>query len=178
MGPAAHPAAENLVELLDERSTLFQNRDELLLHHLRAYLLATLSDIGVPKDSMPYIIDGLANSDDRMAQVFAAAARAAAALGPEAAEVVPLLMRALEPEFVDRPVASDLSARMPHPKGPNTSPRFEAIKALQSMGSAAAEALPLLRKIAEEPAHREDDGYFPPRREAARRAIEAISETE
>ena len=49
--------------LLSERSHLYRNREKGWVHPLRAYILVTLADIGVPAGAKPYILDFLTNSD-------------------------------------------------------------------------------------------------------------------
>ena len=86
VGPPAREAALDLVVVLSG-DELFAGRRDLHDMALRTYLLVTLAEIGVPSAALPAILSNLRSG---MPPAFAAAARAAAALGPEAATAVPL----------------------------------------------------------------------------------------
>jgi HEAT repeat protein len=143
IGPTHSSVSETLVSLLSEQSPIYRNRSEYVAHHLRAFILATLAETGVPKTALPYILDSLANSDDRRAGIFAAAARAAGKLGPEAGSTVPFLLRALQGDIFNGRFAFD--SFLKHSGNvPNTSCRIETLQALARIGPSAKEALPVL----------------------------------
>src|SRR5438132_57856 len=80
-------AAETLVSLLPHRCALFTGRDKDLVIRLRAYIVATLSDIGVPASARPALLDILAHVDERNSPLeVGAAARAVATLGERGRE--------------------------------------------------------------------------------------------
>src|SRR5205085_11258621 len=53
IGPAARPVADVIVGLLPEQNPIYRNRDEGSAHHLRAFMLVTLGDIGAPSSALP-----------------------------------------------------------------------------------------------------------------------------
>ena len=88
--------AETVSGLLSYRSALYQQRDKAIVARLRAYLFATLADIGVPAAAEPALLDVLAHVDERMSPVeVGAAARAAAALGARGHRFAPYLASVL-----------------------------------------------------------------------------------
>jgi hypothetical protein len=107
-----------------------------------------------------------------MVHSFAGAALAAAALGPDAREAVPFLMRALKPDFRDHRVTFEQFFAEVSPSGTYTSGRIEAIRALARIGSDAREAVPLLTELAKhEPV---SSSRIPPYQDEARKALAAI----
>ena len=143
IGPTQSSVSETLVSLLSEQSPIYKNRSEYVTHHFRAFILATLAEIGVPESALPYILDCLANSDDRRADMFAAAARAAGKLGPEAGMAVPFLLRALKGDILNGRYSFD--SFLNHAVNfPRTSCRIETLQALAKIGPSAKEALPVL----------------------------------
>lgn len=95
-GHSAASAAETLSGLLPHRSKLFEGRDKDLVLRLRAYIIVTLSDIGVPASALPALIDVLAHVDERNAPIeVGAAARAVGSLGLRGREFTPYLLEAL-----------------------------------------------------------------------------------
>ena len=147
IGPAAGGASQTMTDLLPEQSEIYQNRSESVAHHLQAYLLGTLAQVGVPASALPFILDGLANSDASMPEVYAGAARAAGALGPEGREAIPFLLRALKPDFRNDFVNLDDYSAHHTVTGEFTTCRIEAIRALAKMGPAARDAAALLAEI-------------------------------
>jgi hypothetical protein len=137
---------------------------------LASLYYAALDDIGAPRSALPFILDGLANSDARSLHLYAGAARAAAALGPEADEAVPHLMRAFEPGFRDHPLSFESYFAAFSPKN-LTSPRVEAVRALGQLGPRALIAVPILRAVATHNEEQEDEPYSPSLGREARRAL-------
>lgn len=130
----------------------------------------TLADIGVPDDAKPFILDMLYNSDKTTPHSYAAAARAAAALGPRMPEAIPGLIRSLKPEFADFPLSFDrFSIALGNG---DVSGRVEALRALARMGPRATAAIPWISGlIVEQPA---PDSVVPLWHEEARKALRAI----
>lgn len=173
IGPAA-AASGTIVELLPERSPLYAGYGKMELDHLRGFMFITLAEIGVPKSALPHILATLASSDRDSYYVSAAAARAAAALGPDAPSAVPYLIQAAESPFADRPVTFDLYFGHVPLNGRFTSPRVEAIRALKSMGPAATAAIPLLTRFAAGQHDEQPDAPLPCSECEARVALQAI----
>ncbi len=158
IGPDARAAGDTLVEFLSERSPIYRNREKFYAHYLRAWFLLTLADTEVPASAKPCILDFLNNSDKTMAQGYAAAARAAARFGPEMPEAIPGLIRSLKPDFPDFVMSFDFFGIALGYE--DVSCRREALKALAKMGPKAAEAVPLITKLAKE---KPDGGSVVPR---------------
>jgi hypothetical protein len=142
--PAAATAVPAIVALLPERAPLYRDRDKPEVERLRAFLLATLTRLGPPAEAAPFVLAELAGA--RSAHSFAAAARAAGALGTDAA--VPLLLRALDPEFHDDLVSLE-RYRPDFPPEEATTAALEAVRALGRIGPAAGAAVPRLRAVAD-----------------------------
>jgi HEAT repeat protein len=170
IGPQAKSAGDTIVEFLSERSPLYKNRESFLAHYLQAYLLATLADIGVPDGAKPYILDLLNNSDPSTTHGYAAAAKAASALGPTLPEAVPGLLRALKPTFTDFTMSFQRFGMALGPE--DSSCRLEALRALAKIGPKAAQALPLVEQLAKEKPGRGES--VPPWDEEAGRTLRAI----
>jgi hypothetical protein len=147
IGKDAREASDTVAALLPERSALYQGRTEYTTHKLRAYLLATLAEIGVPTSALPHILDSLANSNDRMVHLFAAGARAAAALGPQASQAVPFLLRPLKGQLRDEFINFDSYDSHFIGAGDFTTCRLDAIRALGRIGNAAEAAVPALQDV-------------------------------
>jgi protein SCO1/2 len=82
LGPRAQSAGATLSALLSYRAAIYHDRDKLISSRLRAYVFATLSDIGVPEAAEPALLDALAHVDERMVPLeVGAAARAVGTLG-------------------------------------------------------------------------------------------------
>lgn len=176
MGKDAARAGASLVAQLPERSALYKGRNATFVHAMRSYVLVTLADIGVPKTALPFVLDGLNNTAPGAVHAYAAAARAAGALGPGAREAVPGLLRALSKDFYDPPLSlrtfDDLLSHLSVGQA-ETSARIEAIRALAKVGNDAKEALPLLRRLARERPDRPDGSpELGPEAEKAIRAIQ------
>lgn len=148
IGPDARSAADTLVEMLSERSPLYKGQEPFLAHYLQAYIIVTLADIGVPDGAKPYILDLLNNSDKFTSHGYAAACRAAGALGPNFPEALPGLQRALKPTFTDFVMSFQRFGMALGPE--DSSCRLEALRALAKMGPKAAAALPRVEELSKE----------------------------
>lgn len=167
IGPGAKSVSNTLVELLNERSKLYEGQDPFWAHFIRMYILVTLADIEVPAAAKPYILDLLNNSDKTTAHGYAAAARA---LRPEMTEGIAGLQRALKPEFPDFPMCFDDFAMALGNE--DASCRLEALRALARMGPRAKAALPSILEIADQQPDRASP--VPPWNKEARQALQAI----
>ncbi len=181
IGPEAEAVSDTLIKWLPETSSIYHDRDRFLIGYFRAYVLETLSHTGIPPNTMPYIIDGLVNSDADMMHLYVASARAAGALGPEAEAAIPGLLRSLEYGFViDFVTFTNYQERLSR-DGIYTTPQVESVRALAMIGSAAEAALPRLREIADgkplSPYEYSDSRQIIPNiQEEAKKAIVAIEE--
>lgn len=191
VGPGAVEAADPIVRLLPERSALYRNRSKSEVEKLRAFMLVTLSEVGIPDSALPFILDALANSNTL--RIYAAGAVAAGALGARAADATPFLHRALRPksgEFtrgvghfvgamgIDSPFTFESYVGSRPKSGIYTSVRIEAIRALGKIGPAAKSATSLLTELAlrEESAQR--FSRMPLLSEEARSALALIGGTQ
>jgi hypothetical protein len=113
--------------------------------------LVTLAEIGVTPAAFPFVIDNLANTDRNMPYPYAAAARAAASIGPRARLMVPYLIRALNNELRDDYITFETIRGHRSSSGEYTTCQIEAIRALARIGSAAREAVPYLEKLSKQP---------------------------
>jgi hypothetical protein len=86
-----------------------------------------------------------------MSHVYAAAARAAAALGPDAREAVPFLLRALKGEIRDQLITFEDFNQHRSSDGMYTTCKVEALRALAKIGAGAREAVPAIRALLEKP---------------------------
>jgi len=178
IGPAAATCREPILDMLPERAGVYKDRPKMEVHMLRGYLLVTLAEIGITKEALPFVLDVLATSDNRMVQQYASAARAAGALGKDAREAVPFLMRALDPKFADRGMVLESfprhgTALLGLDLKKLTSARIEAIRALAKIGPDAKAALPRLTQMVDDPPIAPAE-YYPPYNDEARKAIQAI----
>jgi hypothetical protein len=152
--PASSAAIDVVLDLLDPKSPLMLNSDELARTALRAVLLYSLVRLGLPEDTakqglvLLYVMQALAGDN---ADTFLAAATIVAVLGVVGKEAVPLLMRPLRPGFAFADIKKynypffRIADSRKHAAIPM------AIRALGKLGPLAAEALPLLKPIAERP---------------------------
>ena len=96
VGQGNQNVIDAVTRLLKEDSNLYKQRDKLEVIRLRAFCVIVLSDIGITRDAWPYIVDLVVNADDQdLAIGSAAAARAAATLGPAARKLAPYLVLSL-----------------------------------------------------------------------------------
>ena len=141
LGTNAVSASRALAAFLPEETEIYRGLRKHEVYELRAYILVTLAEITVPPEAMPFILDGLANTEEEMPHLFAAAARAAGALGPAAKDAVPFLLRALEGTIKDTFISfsgfGEHSAVRDY-----TTCQIEALRALARIGRPASAARP------------------------------------
>jgi len=140
------PAADAIVGLLEERSSIYSGRSMDDVHHIRAYMILTLADIGAAQKALPYIAEYLNNADQQLHYPFACAAHAVQFLN-HSSSLVPALQRGLSGEFADNPLSLSSFVESPDSIAVATSPRLETIRALASIGPDAASAIPLLKPL-------------------------------
>jgi HEAT repeat protein len=172
IGPEAAIGRPALLEMLSESSPIYNRRDEREVHAFRAFILITLTDIGMPVEALPHILDYLNNAEPEMQFTFAAGARAAGSLGTDANEAITLLQRALQLSFSDGAVYFDNFDAVLSGSGRQTSARIEAIKALERIGSPAKALIPQIRVFAGSAG--DATNYLPSCKEAAAQAIEKL----
>jgi hypothetical protein len=173
MGRDAAPAAETLSSLLFHRSPLYTGRDKVLVVRLRAYIMVTLSAIGLPSSALPALLDTLAHVDVRMTAIeVGAAARAVGALGLRGRAFAPYLLDTL----IERFGAEEFSLERFDPQFPRqeaTTVHLEAVRALGRVCSPEDEpVLTILKRLAYGP---DRDELDPRVRREAQRALERIA---
>ena len=140
MGPTDSSVAESVAELLNESSPLYRDRDKHEVMRLRAYVFVVLSEIGIPSSALPLIVDALANSDDEMGYHFAAAARAAGSLGPQARSLIPHLCAGMQ-RYYHRDEFSLERYNPDYPQEEATTVQAEAITALAQISATSDTAV-------------------------------------
>ena len=141
---AADDAEGTIASLLHENAPLFAGRVPNEVTRMRAAMFAALAATSVPDEALPLVAGELAHGHKHL--VLAAAARAAATAGRRAHAAVPHLIRLLSPAFHDDAVSlADLTVTWSARE--TTTVKLEAIRALEAIGSASADALPLLREV-------------------------------
>jgi len=160
MGPEARQSRQALIDFL--RSPVAA-AIECPGSPVRTYIFVILGDGPAPQEILPEVLAALEDSNARW--LWAAAARAAGAIGPAAAEATPQLVSLLETTSrYDR--YSEVSferfgaGRRRGRDGSSTTPRLEAVRALERIGPSASSALPILRELA----------YYPTLEATSRRA--------
>ena len=151
IGPKARGLGSALVPLLAEQSAIYSELPKGDVHHLRTWIFVAMADIGAPREALPAIMDALANTDESGGMLFAAAARAAATLGSEAADAVPFLIRPFQDTIAEQFVTFEAFGAHASVSGEYTTCELEALRALQQIGPAAAGALPALRSFLARP---------------------------
>lgn len=151
-GKGAASAADSLSGLLSHRSKLYRNRDKLLVIRLRAYIMVTLSQIGVPSSALPALYDTLAHVDGRMSSVeVASAARAVRSLGIGGRDFAPYLLDIFSARLSEEEVSLE-RYEPPFPPLEATTAQLEAVRALGSISSAGdEEVMTVLRDLASRP---------------------------
>jgi len=145
----AHSEAESLSSLLSHRSPLYADRDKRLVVRLRAYVVLTLADVGMPASAVPTLLEILAHLDERIAPLeVAAAARAVRSLSNSGCAFAPYLlaaiaMRVAEEEFSLERYDSGF------PPQEATTVQLEAVRTLGHVCSARdSEVVEALRRLA------------------------------
>lgn len=137
-----------LMALIPSDARVHQDRLGPESHYIRAFTLVVLTEMGAARRCMPTAIEFVATADTAGSHEYAAGAMAIRALGPAAASATPHLVRALQPEFRDRPVTFERFRKAVDFRGSNyTTAKREAIRALASIGPAAKDAILGLEKI-------------------------------
>jgi len=145
LGSNAGPARAAVAALLPENRAVYRNVEKHEVDRFRGFLFATLAEIGVPKEALPFIADALANSDNRMSYGFAGAARAAGASGRHAAELLPHLVRPLEKDSPQDFLSfAEFDAHFAA-GGEYTTCQVESLRALRRIGPPARSAAPIVR---------------------------------
>ena len=135
-GPAAAGSTvATLAALLAPQAALYAGRDQREVGRLRAFVLLTISRLGGARQVWPVILDHLANS--HTPYEFAAGARAAAAVGPDAAPAAPLLVGPFEAHYGDDVFQLDRFGEAEDPSGESTTAVLEALRTLSRIGPAA-----------------------------------------
>lgn len=136
-GPDPAAPVEAVSGLLPYRSPLYSDRDKVLVTRLRAYLLATLCDIGVPDSAFPVVLDVLVHADEYTPTLeLAAAARAAGRLGPRGRPFIPYLLQAIYLDSAAEAVSLErFAARFP--SGEATTAQREAVRSLGRLATPA-----------------------------------------
>lgn len=149
LGANAAAASGAVLALLPEESPIYRDLRKHEAYELRAWLLVTLAEIGVPAKALPFVLDGLANTEDEMPQLFTAAARAAAALGPAASDAVPFLLRPLRGSVKDTFINFASFGEHASPSRNYTTSQVEALRALARIGPPAQAAVPVIQQFLE-----------------------------
>ena len=145
LGSNASPASTAVAALLPENCAVYRNVEKHEVDRFRGFLFATLAEIGVPKEALPFIADALANSDNRMSYGFAGAARAAGASGQNATELLPHLLRPLEKDAPQDFLSfAEFDAHFVA-GGEYTTCQVESLRALRRIGKPARNATPIVR---------------------------------
>jgi hypothetical protein len=145
LGSNAAPANAAVAALLPENRAVYRNVEKHEVDRFRGFLFATLAEIGVRKEALPFVADALANSDNRMSYGFAGAARAAGASGRDAAELLPHLVRPLEKDSPQDFLSfAEFDAHFAA-GGEYTTCQVESLRALRRIGPPAQSAAPIVR---------------------------------
>lgn len=151
MKTKAAAAAPAVMRLLEEQSPVYRNLNKHDVDHLRAFLLVTLADIGVPGEALPFVVSSLASGEGSMTLEYAGAARAAGALGPYAKEAVPFLLRPLRQAMPQGLIAFEKFDSNTSSTRQYTTCQVEALRALRQIGPAAQSAAAAVRAFLERP---------------------------
>jgi hypothetical protein len=128
---------------------LLSNRDKLEATRLRSYIFAAMADIGVAPNAVPYIVDVIANVDERSSpREVGAAVRALSALGRAGRPLEPLLARLCYEHFAeDEFCLTHYGARFLPEEA--TTVQLEVMRAFERLGPSSEESVLLtLREVA------------------------------
>jgi protein SCO1/2 len=150
LGPAAREAGPDLTNCLRHASRVYEGRDRWDVVRLRAYLLVTLGEIGMPAAGFRHLLDAIANANDRAASIeVAGAVRAARSTGDQGRVLVPTLLR-LVPRLTSEVEFSLERYRVDYPHDESTTIQLEAIRTLGEVCRRDDEAASvLLRRVAD-----------------------------
>ncbi len=137
-----------LMELLPEEAAFYRGRGQLEVLRLRTSIYLRLAELGSDDRALPFLQSDLRGHEPSL---MAAAARAAGALGPRAAPVVPEMSRILSADFHDAPADFPSSGHVPS----STSAQLEVVRALERIGRIGG-AESEIRRIAAEDAPEAD----------------------
>jgi protein SCO1/2 len=141
--------SQRLVELLPERTPVYQGRSANTVNRMRGYLLAAFEAAGLPEEALPYVLEELESG--RNAYLVAAAARALRGRESRSSDAVPFLLRAIENiKYADDAVSFD-SYRPSWPAPGHATALQEIADTFAWLGSEASSARPVLRSLLEEP---------------------------
>src|SRR5215213_11940537 len=137
-----------LVQLLPERTSLYQGRSTNEAIRMRGYILAAFEQAGLPDAALPYVLEELENGRD--AYLVAGAAKALRGLDTPTSRVVPFLFKAVENiRYVD----DALTFERYKPRWPitnYTTALTEIFRTFGWLGAQAKSALPDLETLREE----------------------------
>jgi hypothetical protein len=181
-------ARKVIVELLDPASDVMKRSAPHATAEYHMHLLLTLGKLGLPKEGelrgamFARLQEGLTSD---VLPVFSAAASVIAMVQPldakEAERVVPLLARTLAPKFTFKNAHEGLRHRFPVPMpADGRFGQLPALRALASLGSAAREALPAVKAIANETLAAHPSSFLPepPRNLVIREARKTLAAIE
>lgn len=163
----ANPERRNeLLPLLREGHALYKGRGTQECIRLRGYILAAFEVTGLPPAALIFALEDLYNT--RSAYLIAGAAKAIRGMAQPHPEVVPYLLEAvINIRYMDDAVTFD-TYKPVWPVTHSTTGLYEVFKTFTWLGAYAREALPKLKKYAE-------DSNFPSEVLAEiQRAVEAI----
>ena len=146
---------------MDRSNPVYQGRPGTAIGEMLGHVLVVASELGIPPEAAPVV---LAEFDRELRFTLTPAIRAIGVLGARGAPAVPKLVAILEGKRRSQPILVFLE---------RTNPHLESIRTLGRLGPLARDAIPVLKKIAEQdPKHLSDEGSVEV--EAARRALEEI----
>lgn len=165
--------AELLARFLPHQHPIYQDRDRWHVIRLRAYLIATLTDIGFPDSGLPWLADSLIFIDERMAAIeVGSAVRAAGTLGEEGRQFLPTMLRMLGMQFSEEEFSLS-RYDMNFPQQEATTVQLEVLRAVTRIGRGSdGDLLTTLRAIAHSPAHSPLDPRAKAAAEQALRQVE------
>jgi hypothetical protein len=152
MGRSGSRAAKPLSSYLRHEAELYWNRDQLEVARLRAYLMVTLQEIGLPADAYPHLLDSLAHADEHSSPIeIGSAARALWSEGQRARQFIPHLISVIAMESAEEEI-SLLRYDVEFPEAEATTPQLEALRSLAAMCRPDDEnAIVLLRRLSSSP---------------------------
>jgi hypothetical protein len=152
MGQSGAQAATSLSEFLPHDSPVYWNRDQLEVTRLRAYLMVTLAEIGLPVSAYPHLLESLALVDEHANVVeVGSAAHALRSEGRRARQFIPYLVDLVAMEFAEEEFSVSRYS-VDYPVAEATTPQLEALKTLAAICRPEDEAaVNLLQELASSP---------------------------